>query len=90
MNLEDAIKQGPYDAVILPGGIGGSNDLAKSAKVKEILQEQEQSGRIIGAICAAPTALHTHGIAKGKTVTSHPSVKDNLDDMFSRDIHFSF
>ncbi|CAH3160290.1 unnamed protein product, partial [Porites evermanni] len=27
----------------------------------------------------APTALHTHGIAKGKTVTSHPSVKDKLD-----------
>ena len=24
----------------------------QSAKVKEILQEQEQSGRIIGAICA--------------------------------------
>lgn len=79
MSLEDAIKQGPYDAVILPGGLGGSNNLAKSAKVKEILQEQEQSGRIIGAICAAPTALHTHGIAKGKTVTSHPSVKDKLD-----------
>ncbi|KAM7429550.1 Protein deglycase DJ-1zDJ-1 [Porites harrisoni] len=36
MSLEDAIKQGPYDAVILPGGLGGSNNLAKSAKVKEI------------------------------------------------------
>ncbi|KAJ7379714.1 Protein deglycase DJ-1zDJ-1 [Desmophyllum pertusum] len=68
-----------YDAVILPGGLGGSNNLAKSSKVKEILQEQEKSGRIIGAICAAPTALHAHGIAKGKTVTSHPSVKDKLD-----------
>ncbi|KAM7431531.1 Protein deglycase DJ-1zDJ-1 [Porites harrisoni] len=29
MSLEDAIKQGPYDAVILPGGLGGSNNLAK-------------------------------------------------------------
>ena len=38
---------------------------------------------------SAPTALHTHGIAKGKTVTSHPSVKDKLDGMFSHDIHFS-
>ncbi|KAK2552191.1 Glutathione-independent glyoxalase DJR-1.1, partial [Acropora cervicornis] len=26
-----------------------------------------------------PTALHAHGIGKGKTVTSHPSVKNNLD-----------
>ncbi|CAH3036380.1 unnamed protein product [Pocillopora meandrina] len=79
MSLEDAVKQGPFDAVILPGGLGGSNNLAKSSKVKEILQDQEQSGRIIGAICAAPTALHAHGIGKGKTVTSHPSVKDKLD-----------
>ncbi|XP_058970493.2 protein/nucleic acid deglycase DJ-1-like isoform X1 [Pocillopora verrucosa] len=79
MSLEDAVKQGPFDAVILPGGLGGSNNLAKSSKVKEILQDQEQSGRIIGAICAAPTVLHAHGIGKGKTVTSHPSVKDKLD-----------
>lgn len=79
MSLEDAIKQGPYDAVILPGGMGGSQNLAKSSQVKEILEEQEKSGRFIGAICAAPTALHAHGIGKGKTVTSHPSVKKNLD-----------
>ncbi|XP_068699362.1 protein/nucleic acid deglycase DJ-1-like [Montipora capricornis] len=79
MSLEDAIKQGPFDAVILPGGLGGTQNLAQSAKVKEILQEQEKSGKIIGAICAAPSALHTHGIGKGKTVTSHPCVKDKLD-----------
>ena len=29
----------------------------QSAKVKEILQEQEQSGRIIGAICAGKENL---------------------------------
>jgi len=29
----------------------------QSAKVKEILQEQEQSGRIIGAICAGNLTL---------------------------------
>ncbi|XP_067049293.1 Parkinson disease protein 7 homolog isoform X2 [Acropora muricata] len=52
MSLEDAIKQGPYDAVILPGGMGGSQNLAKSSQVKEILEEQEKSGRFIGAICA--------------------------------------
>ncbi|CAH3184647.1 unnamed protein product [Porites lobata] len=78
MNLSNHTRMsGPYDAVILPGGLGGSNNLAKLKR--SILQEQEQSGRIIGAICAAPTALHTHGIAKEKIVTSHPSVKDKLD-----------
>ncbi|CAH3181082.1 unnamed protein product [Porites lobata] len=55
MSLEDAIKQGPYDAVILPGGLGGSNNLAKLKR--SILQEQEQSGRIIGTICAGKENL---------------------------------
>lgn len=33
---------------------------------------------MIAAICAAPIALKAHGIAKGKQVTSYPSMKDEL------------
>jgi len=39
--------------------------------------------RIVVIRLIAPTALHAHGIAKGKTVTSHPSVKDKLDGKYS-------
>ncbi|XP_072040165.1 Parkinson disease protein 7 homolog [Amphiura filiformis] len=78
-SLDDAVKEGPYDAVVLPGGGDGAKNLAASEKVKKILQEQEAGGRIIGAICAGPTALLSHGIAKGKKVTSHPGVKDKME-----------
>ena len=77
-SLEEAVKQGPFDVVVLPGGGGGAKRLAASEVVKEVLQEQEASGRLIAAVCAAPSALLSHGIARGKQITSHPAVKKVL------------
>lgn len=51
---------------------------AKSALVGEVLRTQEQSGRLVAAICAAPVALKEHKIGLGKSITSHPSMKDKL------------
>lgn len=67
-----------FDVVILPGGLGGTEAFVKSQLVGEILKEQESSGRLIAAICAAPLALLAHEIALGKSLTSYPSVKDKL------------
>ena len=64
MSLDDAVTKGPFDVVVLPGGLGGSKRLAASAKVKQVLQSQEASGNIVAAVCAAPSALLAHGIAK--------------------------
>ena len=75
-SLDDAIQKGPYDVVVLPGGLGGAKNLAASQKVKTVLEEQEKNGRFIAAVCAAPTALLTHGIGKTKTITSHPVVRE--------------
>ncbi|XP_046849201.1 Parkinson disease protein 7 homolog [Xenia sp. Carnegie-2017] len=80
LSLEDAHKLAPFDAVILPGGLGGAERLGKSQKVKSVLQEQEKADRIIAAICAGPTALAAHGIGVGKALTSYPSVKDKFKD----------
>ncbi|XP_071805703.1 Parkinson disease protein 7 homolog [Asterias amurensis] len=78
-SLEEAEKKGLYDVVILPGGGEGAKNLAESSKVGEILRAHESAGKIIAAICAAPTALLSHGIAKGKTLTSHPAVKEKME-----------
>ncbi|XP_031574332.1 protein/nucleic acid deglycase DJ-1-like [Actinia tenebrosa] len=78
MGIDTALKQGPYDAVILPGGLEGAENLAKSEKVKEILTEQYNRGGIVAAICAGPTVLAQHGIGTGKTATSYPTLKDKM------------
>ncbi|XP_071946244.1 Parkinson disease protein 7-like [Antedon mediterranea] len=77
-SVEDAVKEGPYDVIILPGGGGGAKNLSESAAVGIVLKEQENKNGTIAAICAGPTALLSHGIGKGKTITSHPGVSEKL------------
>ncbi|XP_037566928.1 Parkinson disease protein 7 homolog [Dermacentor silvarum] len=78
MSLEDATLQAPYDVIVLPGGLKGAESLAASPAVGKLLKEQEKSGRLVAAICAAPIALMSHGIGQGKHVTSHPSKKEDI------------
>ncbi|KAF9813969.1 hypothetical protein SFRURICE_019418 [Spodoptera frugiperda] len=65
-------------SVILPGGLEGSDRLSKSVVVGNVLKEHEQKGKIVAAICAAPTAFVAHGIAQNKKVTSYPTTKDKI------------
>ncbi len=68
------------DALILPGGYPGYENLADSAEVGEAVRKYFESGRLVGAICGAPTILQRYGIAKGYRVTSHHSTKDVMKD----------
>lgn len=68
-----------YDVVVLPGGLGGSKAMAASSVVGEIIRQQFESGRLLAAICAAPTALQQHKIALGKSITSYPAFKEQLE-----------
>ncbi len=69
-----------FDVVVLPGGAGGAQRLAKSERVGEVLRRQEQRNGLVAAICAAPIALKAHGVFKNRQLTSHPSVKPMLED----------
>ncbi|KAF3856148.1 hypothetical protein F7725_016871 [Dissostichus mawsoni] len=69
---------GPYDVVLLPGGMQGAQNLAESPAVKEVLKEQDGRKGLIAAICAGPTALLAHGIGYGSTVTTHPAMKEKM------------
>ena len=69
----------PFDLVVLPGGAGGAERLAASRAVGRLLVEQQQAGRPIAAICAAPIALVRHGIGGGRSLTSHPSVRAQVE-----------
>lgn len=62
--------------------MGGTDAFVNSSLVGEVLKAQEDSGRLIAAICAAPLALSAHKIGIGKSITSYPSVKDKLESEF--------
>lgn len=82
--LTDSI--GDFDIMILPGGLAGSQAFAASPVIGKLLQKQQEAGRLIAAICAAPVALKAHLIGSGKRVTSYPGV---ADEMKSGPYHYS-
>ena len=51
-SLEEAQMNSPYDAVILPGGLKGSELLSQDHLVGQILKQHEKEGKIVAAICA--------------------------------------
>ncbi len=63
-----------FDGVILPGGLGGSQALASTQGVLELLQDFDQSGKTICAICAAPALVLTSAnILRERKVTCYPA-----------------
>ena len=70
---------------MLPGGLGGTECIQKDERIKSILNYLDKKEGITATIYAAPTVLAAFGLLKGKTVTSHPSMKDQLGDAIYKD-----
>lgn len=75
-----AIDPATFDWIILPGGIGGTQQMMADARVIEALQQHARANKPIAAVCAAPMVLHAAGLLTGRVVTSHPSVAERLGD----------
>lgn len=70
---------GLWDAVILPGGMPGTTNLAKSPAVIDALKRHAEAERLICAICAAPTVLVSAEILPEDVhVTCYPSCAPDL------------
>lgn len=68
------------EAIILPGGSGGTALLAKNSKVIFMLSEAASRGIYIGAICAAPSILGSMGLLDGRKAAVYPSFQKYLSN----------
>lgn len=66
------------DAVILPGGMPGTNNLKASLGVLEMVSSYNKAGKLVAAVCAAPTVLGKAGVLDGKKATCYPGFEDGL------------
>ncbi|RKX34721.1 MAG: DJ-1 family protein [Verrucomicrobia bacterium] len=71
---------GSFDGVVIPGGPGIKAVRAES-KVIECIRKQAKSGRLVAAICAAPTVLLDAGVLEGRRYTAHFGVAGELPDI---------
>jgi 4-methyl-5(b-hydroxyethyl)-thiazole monophosphate biosynthesis len=60
------------DALVLPGG-PGTPELRDSETVRAAVRAVAEAGRLLAAVCAAPTVLEAAGVLRGRRATSHPS-----------------
>ena len=66
------------DLFILPGGQPGTNNLKACGKLRELLAKAGGKGKLLAAICAAPTVFGDMGLLKGRKATCYPSCEDGL------------
>ena len=78
---------GDWDCVLLPGGGPGAAALSASQEVGKLLRQQEEAGRMIAAICAAPTALASHRQDSQILLQFTASLLQYSDSVFS---HYSY
>ena len=72
------------DAVVLPGGMPGVQNLFKAAKVISLIKEVHKKGNLVAAICAAPAyVLAPMGILDGKKVTCYLGCEKMLGEKVS-------
>jgi protein deglycase len=67
------------DALLLPGGMPGAENLASSVKLKDLIVKMNSSGKIIAAICASPVVvLEPSGILKARKATCYPGMESGF------------
>ena len=71
-NFEDAT------VLILPGGMPGTKHLEAHQGLKKLLEQHTLQGRMIAAICAAPSILGNMNLLKGKEAVCYPGFEPQL------------
>jgi protease I len=67
-----------YDAVVLPGGVVNADNLRTVPDALNFVESMYNSGKTVAAICHAPWVLVSLDIIEGKTLTSYPTLKDDM------------
>lgn len=69
---------GGFDAIVLPGGVANPDALRMDEDVVGFIRRHAEAGKPIAAICHAPWTLLEAGLARGRRMTSWPSLQTDL------------
>ena len=85
--LAEELDYTVFDACILPGGIPGVPNLKADATVRRVCRDFAAEGKVVAAICAAPSVLAQYGllaglaafgVLNGKKATVYPGMDADL------------
>ena len=76
---EGKFKPSSWDAVVVPGGLPGADNLAASKRVRDFLKGMAEAGKLVAAICASPArVLAPLELLAGKKFTCYPGEEKNI------------
>jgi protease I len=75
--LDEANPQ-EYDAVVLPGGALNADAMRMQPKVQAFVKAMMTAQKPMAVICHAPWELVSAGLVRGRTLTSWPSLQDDI------------
>lgn len=67
-----------FDALLLPGGVMSPDRLRMDERAVRFVREFFLAAKPVAAICHGPWMLIDANVAKGRTLTSYPSIKVDL------------
>ena len=77
------VSAGEFDALVIPGGYS-PDKLRMDPKIVAFTRDIFNAGKPLAAICHAGWMLAEADVAKGRTVTSWPSIKTDLTNAGAR------
>ena len=67
-----------YDALLIPGGVGNPDQLRGDENAVHFVREFAESGKPMAVICHGPWMLVESGVARGRTLTSWPTLQTDI------------
>ena len=68
------------DAVVVPGGTVNADTIRTDEDAQQIVRQALETDTVLAVICHAPWLLVSAGLAKGRTLTSFPSLSVDLQN----------
>jgi protease I len=76
----DEADANDYDALVLPGGVPNPDILRTVPEAVEFTRAFFEAGKPVAAICHGPWTLVEADVLKGRTVTSWPTLKTDIEN----------
>lgn len=74
----DQVQADDFDAVLLPGGAVNADQIRIMPLAQRFVQAIQQSGKPIAVICHGAWLLVSAGLIRGRTLTSWPTLQDDI------------
>jgi protease I len=75
---------GRYDGLVLPGGVANPDFLRADPDAVAFVRAFFDRGKPVAAICHGPWTLIDAGVVRGRTLTSWPSLRTDLENAGAR------